>query len=49
MTLADMPAALQKLYGWQHSFQILSIFLYDICAGHWLADLGVGSWSAFKV
>ena len=40
MSPADMSAALQKSYGWQHSFQILSIFLYDICVSHQPADLG---------
>ena len=41
MSLANMLAAPQKLDGWQHSFQILSIFSYDICVGHWPANLGV--------
>ena len=40
MSPADMSATLQKSYGWQHSFQILSIFSYDICVGHQPADLG---------
>ena len=40
MSPANMSAAPQKSYGQQHSFQILSIFLYDICVGHWLANLG---------
>ena len=31
---ADLPAGLQKSYGQQHSFQILSTFLYDFCIGH---------------
>ena len=28
----------QKLYGQQHSFQVLSTFLYDIYVGHWPAN-----------
>ena len=40
MSPADMSAAPQKSYGQQHSFQILSIFSYDICVGHQPADLG---------
>ena len=39
MSLADMLAAPQKSYSQQHSFQILSVFLYDICVGHQPADL----------
>ena len=39
MSLANMLAALQKLYGWQHSFQILSIFSYDICVSCQPADI----------
>ena len=38
MSPYDMLATPQKLYGWQYSFQILSIFLYDNCVGHWQAD-----------
>ena len=40
MSPYDMSAAPQKSYGQQHSFQILSIFLYDICVGCWPANLG---------
>ena len=40
MSPANMSAALQKSYGQQHSFQILSIFSYDICVSHQPADLG---------
>ena len=40
MSPTEMLAALQKSYGQLHSFWILSIFSYDICVGHWLADLG---------
>ena len=40
MSPASMSATLQKTYGQQHSFQILSIFSYNICVGHWLANLG---------
>ena len=40
MSPANMSAAPQKSYSWQHSFQILSIFSYDICVGHWPANLG---------
>ena len=40
MSPADMLAAPPKSYSQQHSFQILSIFLYDICVGHWSANLG---------
>ena len=40
MSLADMSAAPQKSCGQQHSFQILSIFSYDLCVGHQPADLG---------
>ena len=41
--LADMSAAPQKLYGWQHYFQILSTFLYDILlAIGWLTPYGGG-------
>ena len=36
-----LPAALQKLYGQLHSFQILSIFLYNFRVNHWPADLGL--------
>ena len=35
---ADLPARLQKSYGQQHSFQILSTFLYDFCIGLRPAD-----------
>ena len=38
MSPANMSATPQKSFGQQHSFQILSIFLYDICVGHWPAD-----------
>ena len=43
MSLADMSAAPQKSYGQQHSFQILSVFLYDICVSHWPAEPGVSA------
>ena len=43
MCPAEMSASPQRSYGWQHSFQILSIFLYDICVDRWLANLGVYS------
>ena len=43
MSLANMSATLQKSYGWQHSFRILSVFSYNIYVGHQLADLGVDS------
>ena len=35
-----LSAVLQKSYGQLHSFQILSIFLYDFCVGFWQAHLG---------
>ena len=35
---ADMSAALQKLYGQQHYFQILSILSYNIFVGQPMAD-----------
>ena len=47
MSLANISAAPQKSYDWQHSFQILSVFSYNICVGH--LTWGVSSWSAFKV
>ena len=38
---ADMLAALQKSYGQQHYFQILSTFSYDILsAGQWPTPYG---------
>ena len=40
MSPASMLAAPQKSYGWQPSFQILSIFLYGICVSCWPANLG---------
>ena len=40
VSLANMSATPQKSYGQQDSFQILSIFSYDICVSHWLANLG---------
>ena len=40
MSAAGMSATPQKSYGQQHSFQILSMFLYDICVSHWPASLG---------
>ena len=36
--LANRSAALQRLYGQQHSFQILSTFLYDIYVSCQLAN-----------
>ena len=40
MSPANMLATPQKSYGQQNSFQTLNIFSYDICVGHWLANLG---------
>ena len=37
--LANMLASMQKLYGQSHSFQILSIFSYDILLVDWQADM----------
>ena len=49
MSPANMLTAQQKSYGQQHSFWILSVFLYGICVGHWPADLGVDLWSTFEL
>ena len=39
ISLANIVSYLQKLYGWPHYCQILSIFLYDFSVGHWLANI----------
>ena len=48
MSLADMLAAPQKSYGWQHSFQILSIFHATFVMAIGQLTWGVSSWSTFE-
>ena len=49
MSPVDMLATPQKLYGWQHSCLILSIFSYDFSVSHWPADLGCQLMKCIKV
>ena len=46
MSLANMLAATQNLYGWQHSFQILSIFFVQHLCWLLASQLGVSAHEA---